>query len=408
MARSVCSGQDAAVSVDPFASARLGPITLRNRFIKAATFEGMARDGLATDRLAEYHLAVARGGVGMTTVAYMAVSPEGQGAPAEIVLRDAAIPSLRKLTDALHAEGAAVSAQVGHAGPVAAGVGRTALAPSRVFSPMAMKFTRAVTEDDIAKVIGDFANAGRVVAESGFDAIELHMGHGYLISAFMSPRLNRRSDRWGGSVANRARLARAITIRVREAIPDHVAVLAKLNMTDGVRRGLNVEDSLEIAQLLDGDGALDAIELTGGSSFQNPMYLFRGDAPIHEMAASFPQPIRTGFRLFGRKFLRSYPFEEAYFLNEARRFRSVLKTPVILLGGINNLATVESALDEGFAFVAMGRALLREPDLVRRFQAGQSAAALCIHCNKCMPTIYRGTHCVLVAPHDRPGHTPSA
>ncbi len=191
---------------------------------------------------------------------------------------------------------------------------------------------------------------------------------------------------------------------MRAVTPDHVAVLAKLNMTDGVRRGLQVDESLEIARLLDGDGALDAIELTGGSSFQNPMYLFRGDAPIHEMAAAFPQPIRTGFKLFGRRFLHSYPFEEAYFLEDARRFRAVLKTPIVLLGGINRLDTVVSALDEGFAFVAMGRALLREPDLINRFQDGRSQEALCIHCNKCMPTIYRGTHCVLVPANERPGH----
>jgi 4,4'-dithiodibutanoate disulfide reductase len=124
------------------------------------------------------------------------------------------------------------------------------------------------------------------------------------------------------------------------------------------------------------------------------------------MAASFRQPVRTGFKLMGKRFLRTYPFEEAYFLPYARQFREALTTPLVLLGGINRLETVRSALDEGFAFVAMGRALLREPDLPRRWRAGQTGEGLCVHCNKCMPTIYRGTHCVLVAPEDRPGHPP--
>ncbi|MCS5637360.1 MAG: HisA/HisF-related TIM barrel protein, partial [Myxococcota bacterium] len=147
--------------------------------------------------------------------------------------------------------------------------------------------------------------------------------------------------------------------------------------------------------LLEADGALDALELTGGSSFQNPMYLFRGEAPIHEMASAFPQPLRLGFKLGAGRFLREYPFEEAYFLPYARQFREELSLPLILLGGINRLETVESALEEGFEFVAMGRALLREPDLIRRWQAGERGEALCVHCNKCIPTIYQGTHCVL-------------
>ena len=137
------------------------------------------------------------------------------------------------------------------------------------------------------------------------------------------------------------------------------------------------------------------------SSLQNPMYLFRGDAPVHEMAASFPQPIRTAFKLFGSRFLPSYPFEEAYLLPYARQFREALGMPLVLLGGINRLDTIERAMAEGFEFVALGRALLREPDLVNRFQAGQADEGLCIHCNKCMPTIYTGTRCVLVPPAER-------
>jgi 2,4-dienoyl-CoA reductase-like NADH-dependent reductase (Old Yellow Enzyme family) len=389
--------------VDPFAPATLGPVTLRNRFIKAATFEGMAVDNLVSNRLIEFHRVMAAGGLGMTTVAYLAVAPDGQGAPAEIILRPEAVPGLQRLADAVHAEGAAISAQIGHAGPVAAGTGHTGLAPSRIFSPMAMRFTKAIDERDIDRITTDFATGAALLRDSGFDAIELHLGHNYLLSAFLSPALNKRTDRWGGSVANRAEFSRRVALAVREAVGTDLAVLAKLNMVDGYRGGIWLDDSIEVARLLESDGALDALELTGGSSFKNPMYLFRGDAPIEEMARAFPQPLRTGFKLMGKRFLPSYPFEEAYFLQYARQFREALTMPLVLLGGINRLDTVERALEDGFQFVAMGRALLREPDLLARWQKGEVSESLCIHCNKCMPTIYRGTHCVLVPPEHRPG-----
>jgi len=389
--------------IDPFAPATLGPITLRNRFIKAATFEGMARHNLVSERLIDFHRTMAAGGLGMTTIAYLAVSEDGQGAPNEIIVRDEAVPGLAKLVAAVHDEGAAVSAQLGHAGPVAAGGARKGLSPSRVFSPMAMKFTQPVNDDDIDRIVGDYGRAGVLLREAGLDAIEVHLGHNYLPSAFLSPALNRRRDKWGGSIANRAEFARRVMRAVRAGAGPNVAVVAKLNMVDGYRGGLEIGDSIEVAKMLEIDGTLDALELTGGSSFKNPMYLFRGDAPIAEMAKSFKQPVRTVFKLFGKRFLKSYPFEEAYFRPFARQFRDSVKTPIVLLGGVNQLETARSALNEGFAFVAMGRALLREPDLLRRWQSGDTADGLCIHCNKCMPTIYRGTHCVLVEPEDRPG-----
>ena len=393
------------LSIDPFAPASLGTLTLRNRFIKAATFEGMAERGLVSDRLIDFHRTMAAGGLGMTTVAYLAVSEDGQGAPAEIVVRPDAAAGLRRLADAVHAEGAAISAQIGHAGPVAAGTGRKGLAPSRIFSAMALRFTAAVDERDMARITRDFVQAARILQDAGFDALELHLGHNYLLSAFLSPALNRRRDRFGGPIENRAEFPRQVVRAVREAVGPAMALLAKLNMADGYPGGIWLDESVEAARLLERDGTLDALELSGGSSLKNPMYLFRGEAPIEEMAKAFPQPLRTGFKLMGRRFLPSYPFEEAYFLPYARQFRAALRMPIVLLGGINRVETVRRALDEGFAFVAMGRALLREPDLLARWHRGDTGEALCIHCNKCMPTIYRGTHCVLVPPDRRPGHS---
>ncbi|HEX6418733.1 MAG TPA: NADH:flavin oxidoreductase [Acidimicrobiales bacterium] len=387
------SQQDA---VDPFGPATLGPVTLRNRIVKAATFEGRTRDHVVSDELVEFHCRMAAGGVGMTTVAYLAVSPDGCGTPNELILGPDAAPGLARLAEAVHAEGAAISGQIGHAGAVAAGTGLPGLSPSPVFSPLAMKRTKAVTADQIRRIIGDFAAGAAILADAGFDAVELHLGHGYLPSEFLSPRLNRRSDEWGGSLENRARLSREIAAAVREAVGGRVAVLAKLNMADGVRGGLWLDESVEVGRMLERDGTLDAIELTAGSSLQNPMYLFRGEAPVAEMARAMPKVIRPAFRLFGRAFLREYPYAEAYLLPYARQFRAALDMPLILLGGINRIETVHGALAEGFEFVALGRALLREPELVDRWQKGAMHESLCVHCNKCMATIYRGTRCVLV------------
>ncbi|MCB1014981.1 MAG: NADH:flavin oxidoreductase [Acidimicrobiales bacterium] len=392
---------DPRTAPDPFAPADLGPLRLRNRILKAATFEGMTFDHVVSDRLIDFHRTMAAGGVALTTVAYCAVSPEGCGTPNEIILGPEAVPGLQRLADAVHEEGAAVSAQLGHAGAVAAGAGYQGLSPSVMFSPLALRRTRAVTPEDIDRITRDFAAAARVVVDGGFDAVEIHLGHGYLPSEFLSPKLNKRTDEWGGSLENRARFPRAIVSAVREAVDDRVAVLAKVNMADGVPGGFWLDESVPFVRLLEADGCLDAIELTGGSSLQNPMYLFRGEAPVREMARSMPKVVRPAFKLLGGRFLPSYPYEEAYFLPYARQFRDAVDLPLVLLGGISRRDTVEQAMVEGFEFVAMGRGLLREPDLVAKMVAGETDESLCVHCNKCMPTIYRGTHCVLVPEGER-------
>jgi 2,4-dienoyl-CoA reductase-like NADH-dependent reductase (Old Yellow Enzyme family) len=383
---------------DVFAPANLGPLTLRNRIIKAATFEGATPRGTVSDELIAFHRRVAAGGAALSTVAYLAVSPEGRTDRHCLLLSEDTVPGLRRLTDAVHAEGAAAAAQIGHAGPVAnaRSNGAPALSPSGGFTPMGSRL-RAVDTAGIERITEDYRRATELAVAAGFDSIEVHVGHNYLLSAFLSPKLNRRDDQFGGSVENRARFARMVLRTVRDAAGPNVAVTAKLNMADGVDGGLWLDESVEIARLFEADGALDALELTGGSSLANPMYLFRGDAPLREFAATLRPPVRFGFRFIGHRFLRSYPYEEAYFLPYARQFRRALSTPLILLGGITERATIEMALAEGFAFVAMARALLREPDLPNRMQAEPATASLCIHCNKCIPTIYFGTRCVLVS-----------
>lgn len=385
---------------DVFGPARLGPLELRNRIIKAATFEGRTPHGVVTDELVEFHRSVAAGGSAMTTVAYCAVAPEGRTERRQIVMAPDAVPGLRRLTDAVHREGAAASAQLGHAGPVsdASSTGRTALAPSWQFNPMSMRITKAATEADIARIVRAHADAAWIAVESGFDAVELHFGHNYLVSSFLSPRFNRRRDRWNGSTENRARLARQVARAVRERVGDRVAVLAKFGMDDGVHGGLRMPESLLVARMLQDDGDLDALELTCGSSLGNPMYLFRGDVPLKEFADAFGQPLRAGIRLFGRALLHEYPYQDGYLLPEALRFRTALDMPLVLLGGVTNRQVMDRAMDEGFDFVALGRALLMEPDLPNRLRTDTTARSACTHCNRCMPTIYTGTRCALTAP----------
>jgi 2,4-dienoyl-CoA reductase-like NADH-dependent reductase (Old Yellow Enzyme family) len=386
---------------DVLAPATLGPVRLRNRTVKAATFEGRTPRGRVTDGLVDFHTAVARGGVGMTTVAYLAVAPEGRTHREVVVVGPDTEAGLARLAEAVHAEGAAVSGQVGHAGPVANGRsnGVHAIAASRAPSPLSMQMVRSATEADLTRVTRAYAATARTLVRAGFDALEVHMAHSYLVSSFLAPGLNRRRDRWGGPLENRARLARQVARAVREEVGDEAAVYAKVSLSDGFRGGLTGEEALDVARMLEADGHLDALQMSGGSSLMNPMYLFRGEVPRREFAAAMPLPVRLGMKATGGRFLRSYPFEEAYFLDQARRWRSELEMPLMLLGGINRLDTMEAAMAAGFEHVAMARALLREPDLVARLAAGRASRGVCVHCNECMPTIYAegGTRCTRVS-----------
>jgi 2,4-dienoyl-CoA reductase-like NADH-dependent reductase (Old Yellow Enzyme family) len=388
----------------PFSPFRLGPVELRNRIVKAATFEGVMKRGAVSDELIEYHRVVAAGGAALSTVAYCAVSKGGRVHPNTMVMRDEIVPDLRRLTDAIHAEGAKASAQLGHAGLVAntRANRRPTLAPSTRFSAPAGARVKAATREQLDEVVADFRTSARVVVEAGFDVIEVHLGHNYLLSSFLSPDLNRRTDDYGGGVVNRSRFPRRVVEAVRDEVGDAVAVVAKLNMDDGVAGGLWLDDSVPIAQLLEADGCLDALQLTGGSSLRAPMYLFRGDVPLEEMVAVQPKLVGLGIRAVGHRMFKEHPFEEAFFLPLARQFRAALSMPLMLLGGINRLDTIEGAMAEGFEMVAMARALLREPDLPNRMRDGTATTGLCVHCNKCMPTTYVGTYCPL-RPESRPG-----
>jgi 2,4-dienoyl-CoA reductase-like NADH-dependent reductase (Old Yellow Enzyme family) len=242
-----------------------------------------------------------------------------------------------------------------------------------------------------------FVAAAKLALEAGFDGIEVHVGHGYLLSQFLCPYNNHRRDEYGGSLANRARYPRRILCAIRDAVGDRAAIWAKLNMEDGFANGLSPEDGLEVARMLASDGSVDALELTGGHTLRTPMFLMRGEVPLKEMVAYEPDPMRKlGLRVFGKRLIKPYPFEEAFFLERARRFKAAVDLPIILLGGLNERETMNAAIREGFPFLALGRALIRDPDLVDRLKSGSLDASRCDHCNKCMAEMElpTGTRCV--------------
>ena len=386
-----------------FAPGRLGALEVRNRVIKAATYEGMCPGGLPSDALVRHHRDLAAGGVGMTTVAYCAVSPNGRTFEEQMVMRAAVVPRLKVLTDAVHAEGAAVSLQLGHCGYFSKNKelpGHRSLGPSfRVNEYGLMSgipFARRMTEDDLATVIEEFAAAAAGAVSAGFDAVELHLGHGYLLSQFISPATNRRRDRWGGSLGNRMRLPLAVVERVRAAVPPGFPILAKTNLRDGFRGGLDLAESIGVAQRLEAAG-VNGLVLSGGFTSRTPFYLFRGPRPLKEMIdveKSWPQ--KLALRLFGRYIIREYPFTELFFLEDARRIRQAVSMPLVLLGGILSLDNLDVAMREGFDFVAMGRALIADPDLIHRMQRGETTRSRCTSCNKCVAEMDRhGVRCVL-------------
>lgn len=243
-----------------FTPVKLGPITLRNRTIRAAAFEGMCPGHLVSEELVNYHRAVAAGGIGMTTVAYAAVEKSGLSFPHQLLLNKEAVPGLRKLTDAVHKEGAACSIQIGHCGNMASSsaAGTRPVAPSARMNLYGPTFPRSMDKADIQSTVKSFGKAVHLSRESGFDAVEVHAGHGYLISQFLSPYTNRRKDSFGGSLENRARFMMMVMEEVKNAAGNDMSVLVKTNMHDGFKGGMESDECIEVAKMLEQSGA-DAV-----------------------------------------------------------------------------------------------------------------------------------------------------
>jgi 2,4-dienoyl-CoA reductase-like NADH-dependent reductase (Old Yellow Enzyme family) len=408
--RGVSGSRDPA-QAPVFAPGRLAGLELRNRIIKSATYEGMTPGGVPAPALIEHHRRIAEGGVAMTTVAYCSVSPNGRTFGEQLVMGEPALPALRELTDAVHREGAAASIQLGHCGFFTRNAERNGarpLGPSRAFNSYGLMsgipFARAMTEADIGEVVEAFGRASGLAREAGFDAVELHLGHGYLLSQFLSPATNRRRDRYGGSLENRLRFPTQVVRRVRAALGTSFPILAKTNLSDGFRGGLQVEEAVGVARRLE-EECIDAIVLSGGFTSRTPLYLLRGGRPLREMIEVEKSPLqKIALRLFGPVVLKSYRFEEMFFLPQAREVRRAVGLPLVLLGGIVSLDNMDVAMGEGFDYVALGRALIADPSLVRDMREGKIRRTRCDACNVCMAEMDSGgVRCVLDGPRSSEG-----
>lgn len=373
-----------------FTPVRLGPAVLRNRTIRAAAFEGMSPDHRPSPALIAYHTAVAEGGVGMTTVAYAAVEQSGLSFPHQLWLRPEIVPSLLSLTEAVHAHGALASIQIGHCGNMAkpSVAGGRPLAPSARFNLFGPTWPRAMTVADIGRVTDSFARAVSLARDAGFDAVEVHAGHGYLISQFLSPHTNHRSDAYGGPLDRRMRFLREVIARVRREARDDVAVLVKMNLRDGFPGGMELGDAIVVARALEEEGA-DALVLSGGFVSRAPMYVLRGSMPTRVMGQLMTNPLlRAGVSVFGEWLIRPVPYEEGYFLDDACQVRAEVRLPLVYVGGAASRASIDAALGRGFDAVAMARALIADPAFVRRLAEEEQLRSPCDHCNYCAARIY--------------------
>lgn len=373
-----------------FTPFQLGPITLRNRVIRAAAFEGMCPGNRVSQALIDYHRSVAAGGVGMTTVAYAAVHRTGLSFPHQLWLNDDAVPDLKKLTDAVHREGAACSIQLGHCGNMA----KRAVTKSRPMAPSARinlygpTFPKAISQSEIKEITNAFGKAVGRAREAGFDAVEIHAGHGYLISQFLSPYTNKRIDDYGGSLKNRARFMREVMEEVMQAAGNDMAVMVKMNMHDGFKGGVDREEALQIAEMLEASGA-HALVLSGGFVSKAPMYILRGAMPVKVLAHFMDNPLMRSFvRLFGKQLIPSQPFKEAYFLDDALQFRKRVKLPLVYVGGLVSREKMDEVLGHGFELLAMARALIHDPAFVQKLMDEELECSGCDTCNYCIARMY--------------------
>jgi len=342
-----------------FDPGRIGSLELKNRLVRSATGAGMSLpDGSMTPELVEIYRQLADGGVGLIITGHACVAPNGKASAGMMGLwKDGLVPGLSKMVDVVHDHGSQVAAQINHAGrqTTPETTGETPVAPSPIPQKGSDIVPRALTEGEIRDLLHAYAQAARRAKEAGFDGVQLHCAHGYLMSEFISPYTNHRTDDWGGSPKKRHRFVLEAYRKVREAVGSDYPVFIKQNGADFIDGGLELEESVMLAEALDAEG-IDAIEVSCGMT---------------EVAAKIARiNIRT-------------PKKEAYLLPLAEEFRKHLSCPIILVGGMRSRATMQRILDGGKVdFISICRPLIREPDLPKKLKKGQSAAT-CASCNAC-------------------------
>lgn len=378
-----------------FTPFQLGPVTLRNRTIRSAAFENMCPGNKPSQMLQDYHVSVARGGIGMTTVAYCAVDRSGVSFDGQLYIHEGAREGLKRLTEAVHAEGAKASIQLGHCGnmthfytcgnriPVGASTGFNLYSPT---------FVRALRKTEIQTIVRHFGEAVDFCRDCGFDCVEIHAGHGYLISQFLSPYTNHRRDEYGGSLENRMRMLHEVLDEVMRHAGDDMAVVVKTNLFDGFKGGLEEEDCLTVAKAIEQHG-VHALVLTAGFVSKAPMVILGGAMPLKTLA-HYMNPwkfwwLKAGLALAGRLMIPTVPYHETYFLDAAKRFRAALKLPLIYVGGIQSRANCETVLDAGFELIQMAHVLIRDPEFVNHMkEAGPEYRSECLRSNYCVGRMY--------------------
>ncbi len=361
-----------------FTPIRIGSLDVPNRFVRSATHSYMADDeGYVTDREVELHRRLAEGEVGLIITGHAYVQPSGKASPRQIaVFDDRFVDGLGRIAAAVHAYPSKVVLQIAHAGRQTKTklCGCVPVSPSPVYDPESKVMPRELEADEIRALIADFAAAALRAQRAGFDGVQLHAAHGYLLSSFLSPHTNRRADEWGGPVGNRARALLETLRAVKHACGRDYPVLVKLNSTDFLECGLTVDDAVLVARMLD-EAGIDAIEVSGG------------------MAEAKKGSIWPG--------LRSEE-EEGYFVESAARVKKSVRVPVFGLGGIRTLAVAERMVADGRVdLVSFSRPFIRDPYLVKHFREGLTAKSECISCNKCHSL--RGIRCAEL--YQRPGRS---
>ena len=386
-----------------FTPVTIGPVTLRNRVIRSAAFENMAYGNSPSQDLYDYHVAVARGGVGMTTLAYAAVDRSGLSFDGQLWMRKEIVPDLRRITDAIHAEGAKASIQLGHCGNMThrSTCGCMPVGGSGGFNMYSPTFVRSLKINEIHDLVKAFGNAVNLAREAGFDCVEIHAGHGYLISQFLSPYTNHRHDEFGGSLENRMRFMRMVISEVMKAAGDDLGVIVKMNMHDGFKKGMQRAECLEVAKELERLG-VHAIVLSAGFVSKAPMEVMRGAMPLKTLAHYMDMKkfwwLKAALLTIGRLLIPTVPYKEGYFLEDAKQFRQELKLPLIYVGGLISKDKMEEVLAAGFQGLQVARALVHDTDFVNKLHSGEITCSGCKHSNYCIGRMYtlemRCHHCV--------------
>ncbi len=349
-------------------------MTLGNRLARSATWEGMCdADGKPGPKLISFYRDLARGKVGLIITGYTFVSPEGKQLPGKMGIHtDDFADAMQEMTRTVHEEKGKICIQLVHAGGQAdsGNAGQQPLAPSAIKTAQYPELPAEMTKDDIARVVAAFGNGARRAKEWGFDAVQLHGAHGYLINQFLSPLTNQRQDEYGGSIENRCRFLMETYNAVRTAVGADFPVMIKLNGSDNLEGGLSIEDALFAAKKLDAAG-IDCIEVSGGTP-----------APGEQ------SPARTKI---------NSPKKEAYNLPLAQKIRNAVKCPLMVVGGFRSFEVAEKTVQESADYISMARPFIREPGLAKRWQEGDRSPARCISCNSCfMPGIKEGgIYCVV-------------